>query len=120
MPCLLPIALEGGTGGTSTPATASVNATANQTTLAAVTLGLTASAAPSAYAWRVNGSIAGLSDETAATPTFTPTQPGQHTVTCTATIGGGSVIATPDTFLVGDGAGLIYPLTLSVDAIAYD
>jgi hypothetical protein len=92
-----------GSGGTSTPATAAVNATADQTTLAAVTLGLTASAAPSAYAWRVNGSTTGLSSSTAATPTFTWTQPGVYTVTCTATIGGGPVIATPDSFLVGDG-----------------
>ena len=108
-----------GGGGTSTPATASVNATANQTTLGTVTLGLTASTAPSAYAWQVNGATTGLSSSTAATPTFTPTQPGQHTVTCTATIGGAAVIATPDTFLVGNGVALVYPLTLSVDAIAY-
>jgi hypothetical protein len=92
-----------GGGTTSTPATASVNAIANQTTLGSVTLGLTASAAPSAYAWEVNGSTTGLSDATAAAPTFTFTQPGQHTVTCTATINGGPVIAEPDTFLVGDG-----------------
>ena len=92
-----------GSGGTSTPATASVNATADQTTLGSVTLGLTASAAPSAYAWEVNGSTAGLSDATAAAPTFTPSQPGVYTVTCTATIGGVAVVATPDTFLVGDG-----------------
>lgn len=109
----------GGGGAAPTPATASVNATADQTTLAAVTLGLTASAAPSAYLWRVNGSATGLSSDTASAPTFTPSQPGQHTVTCTATIGGASVVATPDTFLVGDGSGLIYPLTLNVPAIAY-
>jgi hypothetical protein len=89
--------------GTSTPATASVNATADQTTLGTVTLGLTASAAPSAYAWQVNGSTTGLSDATAAAPVFTFTQPGVYTATCTATIGGVAVIATPDTFLVGDG-----------------
>jgi PKD repeat protein len=92
-----------GGGTTSTPATASVNATANQTTLGTVTLGLTASAAPSAYAWEVNGSTTGLSSSTAAAPTFTPTQPGTYTVTCTPTINGGPVIAEPDTFLVGDG-----------------
>ena len=108
-----------GSGGSSTPATASVNAITDQATLAAVTLGLTASSAPSAYSWAVNGSTTGLSSSTASAPTFTPTQPGQHTVTCTATIGGAAVIATPDTFLVGDGSGLIYPLTLNVPAIAY-
>ena len=108
-----------GSAGTSTPATASVNATADQTTLAAVALGLTASSAPSAYSWAVNGATTGLSSSTASAPTFTPTQPGQHTVTCTATIGGVAVVATPDTFLVGDGYGLLYPLTISVNAIAY-
>ena len=90
-------------GGSAPAATASVNATADQTTLGTVTLGLTASAAPSAYAWEVNGSTTGISDATAAAPTFTPSQPGTYTATCTATIGGAAVVATPDTFLVGDG-----------------
>lgn len=101
---LLSAVAGGGSGGSSAPpATASVDATADQLTLAAVTLGLTASGNPSAYVWRVNGDTAGLSSDTAAAPTFTPTQPGYYTVTCTATIGGNAVIATPDTFLVGDG-----------------
>jgi PKD repeat protein len=96
---LLPSSPSSSAGGSA--ATASVNATADQTTLAAVTLGLTASAAPSAYEWAVNGDA--FTGSTGATPTFIPTQPGTYTVTCTATIGGASVVATPDTFLVGDG-----------------
>lgn len=119
---LLSAVAGGGSGGSSAPpATASVNATADQTTLGSITMGLTipGGETPSAYSWEVNGSTAGISDPTAATPTFTWTLPGFYTKTCTATIGGNAVVATPDTFLVGDGAGLVYPLTLSVDSIAY-
>jgi hypothetical protein len=92
-------------GGGEAAATASVNATADQPGIASVTLGLTipGGETPSAYAWQVNGGTTGLSDATAATPTFTWTQPGNYTKTCTLTINGAPVIAEPDTFLVGDG-----------------
>lgn len=114
MPSVIRITTSAGAG-----ETASVNAIADQTTLAAVTLGLTASDTPTVYAWLVNGATTGISDPTAASPSFTPSQPGTYTVTCTATIAGNAVVAEPDTFFVGDGIGLTYPLTLSVNAIAY-
>lgn len=115
---LLPVSPS--SSGAAAPAfpTASVDATADQATLAPVTLGLTSSAAPSAYVWRVNGSATGLSSDTAAAPTFTPPGPGQYTVTCTATIAGESVIAAPDTFRVGDGLPRVRP-SAGTQSIAY-
>lgn len=91
-----------------TPAeTAAVLPVADQSQLVPVTLGLTASATPTAYAWTVNGSTAGLDDPTVAAPVFSPLWPGSYTVHCTATIGGQAIEATPQTFLVGDGSCLL-------------
>lgn len=107
-------------GGGGLPATASVNAISNQLYAGSVTLSLTSSGVPSAHLWTVNGVGDGVSDQAAATPTFTFEFAGWYTIGCVATIDGQSVVASTYTFRLGDGLGLVYPLTLSVDAIDVD
>lgn len=99
MPSIIRIATSAAGG-----VTASVNAIANQTSFAPVTLGVTPSAGtPTVYSWLVNDATTGLSSSTVAAPVFTPTQPGGYMVSCTVTIGGEVIVASSEFFLVGDG-----------------
>lgn len=99
--------------------TAAINAIANQTAFGSVALGLVASEVPTAFAWEVNGSTAGISDPAATTPTFTFTEVGNYTVTCTVTIDGQPVIASPVTFEVGTGQGRLVISSFNLPYIGY-
>lgn len=102
---LLPSSPSSAAPGGGTPATAAVNAIANQTAPGTVTAGVTlpGGETPSAYAWRLNGSTTGISDPTAAAPTITFSQPGTYTLSCALTIGANTVDAAPASFRLGDG-----------------
>lgn len=84
--------------------TLSIDAVADQLTLAAISLNSTASGGIGTltYDWTVNGATTGLSDATAADPTFTPSVAGPHVAVCTVTDAAGQTRTASEPFTIGD------------------
>lgn len=85
------------------PLSVSIAAVSDQLTLDAITLDstVTGGVGSKTYSWTVNGATTGLSDATAADPTFTPTGGGKHVAVCTVTDAGGQTARVVLTLTVG-------------------
>lgn len=87
----------------------SIAAVSDQLTLAAITLDstVTGGVGSKTYAWTVNGATTGLSNSTAADPTFTPTGGGKYVAVCTVTDAAGQTATASVSYTVGDADGKV-------------